>query len=128
MENLRRHGYDNILAIRAIAGDRFKMTLSKYIPDRQDRKKLLKALEGEGAPQPPLHLPVGEYLKHVLSVADDTAGRYADALRGMQIHTGVQLMGAQYEEIESSLGPILLQGHKKALKILLRAAAASPRV
>ncbi len=120
MESLRRHGYDNILALRALAADRFKMSLRNYVPDQKDRKKLIKALDGEQPPSPPLHLPAAEYLKHVLSVADDTAGRYAEGLRGLQVHTGAQLVGGSYEEIESSLGPTLLQGHKKALKILLR--------
>ena len=112
------------------------MTLGKYIPDRQDRKKLIKALnddEGMGSNQQmepaPLHLPMGEYLKHVLSVSDEVAGRYAEGLRGMNVHTGAQLCQASYEEVEMNLAASLLQGHKKALKILLRASAvASPRV
>jgi len=59
------------------------------------------------------------------------AGRYAEGLRGMNVHTGAQLCQASYEEVEMNLASSLLQGHKKALKILLRASAAgvgSPRV
>ncbi len=133
LDNLRRHGYDNLISLRAIAADRFKMTLGKYVPDRQDRKKILKALNddyGNGSSQIAsnlLHLPVGEYLKHLLSVPDEVAGLYAEGLGGMNVHTGAQLCQASYEEVEVNLAGVLLQGHKKALKILLRtSAAASP--
>jgi len=133
LDNLRRHGYDNLICLHAIAADRFKMTLGKYVPDRQDRKRILKALhddDGNGSGHicsNLKHLPVGEYLKHLLSVPDEMAGRYAEGLGGMNVHTGAQLCQASYDEVELNLAGILLQGHKKALKILLKtSAAASP--
>ncbi|GAB5034933.1 transient receptor potential cation channel subfamily a member 1 [Nannochloropsis oceanica] len=133
LDNLRRHGYDNLISLHAIAADRFKMTLGKYVPDRQDRKRILKALhddDGNGSGHicsNLKHLPVGEYLKHLLSVPDEMAGRYAEGLGGMNVHTGAQLCQASYDEVELNLAGILLQGHKKALKILLKtSAAASP--
>jgi hypothetical protein len=108
------------------------MTLSKYIPDRTDRKKMLKALEGTynthtHTPDTPLHLPVGEWLKLVLSLPEETAYMYADALRSINIHTGQQLVSnVTYEEVESQLSGVgVLQGHKKAIKILMRNYAAA---
>lgn len=35
-------GFDNVLALRHLAQDRFRMSLNKYIPDRQDRKRVVK--------------------------------------------------------------------------------------
>ena len=111
------------------------MTLSKYIPDRTDRKKLLKALEGAHTththththtPATPLHLPAGEWLKLMLSLPEETAHIYADALRNINVHTGQQLLSdVTYEEVEAQLvGVSVLQGHKKAIKILMRTYAA----
>lgn len=103
------------------------MSLPKYIPDRADRKKLLKALDeelGSGAtPElPPPHLPIYEFLIQLLSIPQDTALCYADALRGnMGINSGEQLLNKKYDEVAPVLVSAgILQGHRKAIKVLLK--------
>ena len=73
-------------------------------------------------PLPPTHLPAFEWLIQLLSIPQDTALRYADALRGgLAVHTGEELLGKRYEEVEPVLVDVgILQGHRKAVKVLLK--------
>lgn len=131
MGNLRSQGFDNVLALRHLAQDRFRSNLGKFVPDRMDRKRLVKALgeelglpitSPELPPLPPTHLPVFEWVFQLLSLPHEVAMRYAEALRGLGVHTGAELLQKEFGEVEPALASIggILPGHRKAIKVVLK--------
>ena len=107
------------------------MTRHPHPHHRQRQKKIVKALEEEvGLPLasaelpalPPPHLPVYEWTLQLLSVPEDTAMRFAEALRGhLGVHTGEQLLRKDFAaDVEPALAGVWLQGHRKAIKVILK--------
>lgn len=131
MGNLRGQGFDNMLALRHLAQDRFRSSLGKFVPDRTDRKRLVKALgeelglplaSPELPPLPPLHLPIFAWVLQLLSLPQESAMRYAEALRGVGVHTGEELLHKDFAEVEPALVSVgaILPGHRKAIRVLLK--------